>query len=88
MSAVFLFFVFFFNGLSQILLLSGSKITVLNCQQNCSPTILDFSEKYLGKQITTTVEQRRVLQGNHRCDQRVLCCPFLWNVLYVYPSFS
>lgn len=41
MSAVPLSF-FFFNGLSQILLLSGCKITVLNCQQNCSATILDF----------------------------------------------
>lgn len=41
MSAVFLSF-FFFYGLSQILLLSGCKITVLNCRQNCSATILDF----------------------------------------------
>lgn len=48
-----------------------------------------FPEKYLEKQITASVEQQRVLQGNQRWDQRVLCLSlFLWNVLYVYPSFS
>lgn len=80
------------NHLSQIFLLSCSKIVVLNCQQTLSILFLQIliflqipSKKTKKPKSPPTAEQKQFLQRNQGCYQKVLCCPFLWNVHYVYP---
>lgn len=67
---------------------------VLNCQQTSSIVFLQIliflqiPSKKKWPYHPATIEQQQLLQGNQRCYQKVLCCPFfLWNVHYVYPSF-